>query len=242
MKPRALICDVYNTILRVGPPPPDAAQRWEQLWRSIFNSPPPLNLLQISLAASDSIAASHQRARQMGIAYPEVCWPAILQSALPDLAHLTAARLDQFVFDHMQLGRTLQLMPGAAETLLHCHRSGLLLGIASNAQSYTLRELRDLLAPAGVSSAIFNPQLCAWSFELGFSKPNPHFFRTLSARLEALGIPPRETLMAGDRLDNDIQPAQAQGWLTWLLGPKPSGRTSAAGSWLDLAQALAKYP
>ena len=33
MKTRAVIFDVYHTLLHVGPPPADAARRWEILWR-----------------------------------------------------------------------------------------------------------------------------------------------------------------------------------------------------------------
>ena len=58
---------------------------------------------------------------------------------------------------------------------------------------------------------MFDPELRFWSFENGFSKPDPHVFRILTARLEARGISPSETLMVGDRFDNDIEPARAHG-------------------------------
>jgi len=56
----------------------------------------------------------------------------------------------------------------------------------------------------------------------------------LTARLEARGISPTETLMVGDRLDNDIEPARAFGWHTWLLAAtKPTGG-QLGGNWRDL--------
>ena len=43
--------------------------------------------------------------------------------------------------------------------------------------------------------------------------------------------------MVGDRLDNDLEPARAQGWQTWHLTNAPSG--PGAGSWADLERWLA---
>jgi FMN phosphatase YigB (HAD superfamily) len=80
---------------------------------------------------------------------------------------------------------------------------------------------------------MFDRELRFWSFENGFSKPDPHVFRILTARLEARGISPAETLMVGDRLDNDIEPAKAQGWQTWQLTARKTH--NAAGNWRDLA-------
>ena len=90
----------------------------------------------------------------------------------------------------------------------------LLLGIVSDAQPYTLRELDEGLRSAGLSLAIFEKHLCLWSFEAGLYKPDPHVFRTLVFRLARRGIRPDETLVVGDRIDNDIEPARAQGFQT----------------------------
>ena len=108
-------------------------------------------------------------------------------------------------------------MPGVADTMRLLVKMGTLMGIASNAQAYTLRELSRELAVAGLDMGIFDPHLCFWSFEHGFSKPDPHVFRNLSARLQTRGINPENILMVGDRLDNDIEPALAQGWSGWHL-------------------------
>jgi len=49
------------------------------------------------------------------------------------------------------------------------------------------------------------------SAELGLSKPDPKIF---DAALSEAGCKPEEALMVGDRIDNDISPANAQGWYT----------------------------
>ncbi|MDR3632655.1 MAG: HAD family hydrolase [Isosphaeraceae bacterium] len=59
-------------------------------------------------------------------------------------------------------------------------------------------------------------EVLAFSEELGWSKPDPRLF--LHA-LKAAGAEPAECLMVGDRLDNDLVPAQGLGlataWLRW---------------------------
>jgi HAD superfamily hydrolase (TIGR01549 family) len=132
----------------------------------------------------------------------------------------------------MQIGRTLRLAGHAADCLRRLNEDGVPLGIASNAQAYTLRELDAALRSAGLNLSMFDPGLRFWSFEHGFSKPDPHVFRILAARLEARGISPAETLMVGDRLDNDIEPARAFGWQTWQLVPVKQNAKS--GNWHDL--------
>jgi putative hydrolase of the HAD superfamily len=95
-----------------------------------------------------------------------------------------------------------------------------------------LRELEKALATHALGMDLFESHLCFWSFEHGFSKPDPHVFQILTARFAALGISPREILMVGDRLDNDIEPAKAQGWRTWQFGP------AADGDWAGLREIL----
>jgi putative hydrolase of the HAD superfamily len=104
------------------------------------------------------------------------------------------------------------------------------LGIASNAQAYTGPELDAGLAEASLTSAVFAPDLVLWSWQLGFSKPDPYFFQVLLARLAARGIAPGEALMVGDRADNDIAPARAAGLMTWHLQAKGDGGWAALGA------------
>ena len=135
---------------------------------------------------------------------------------------------DEFLVRQVQASRTIELTAGTAALLRWLRERGLPLGIVSNAQAYTWRELELALAVHGLDLSLFERELCFLSFEHGFSKPDPHVFRILTARLEARGIRPAEILMVGDRLDNDIAPAQAHGWRVWHLtaddpGPGPGG-------------------
>jgi putative hydrolase of the HAD superfamily len=235
MKPRAIIFDVYRTILEVGPAPTDAETRWEALWRERLSRAARQTLGAFRAATEAAVAREHAAARAVGIAFPEVDWAAILRAALPEVAALDAAGQAEFAFRHSALGHTVRAMAGAAAVLRMLRGRGVALGIASNAQPYTLRELDEALAGTGAERAWFEPPLCFWSFDHGYSKPDPHVFRGLTARLRARGIAPDETLMVGDRVDNDIAPARAQGWQTWRLG---EGDGVSGGDWVQLAAAL----
>jgi FMN phosphatase YigB (HAD superfamily) len=228
MKIRAVIFDVYGTLLEVGAPPSNADVRWQKLFEEMLGTPPPLHRTEFSVRAGQIIAHRHAAARTSGIQWPEIVWPSVVLEVLPMLVRLSAKKRDEFLLRQMQIGRTLRLADGAAECLRQLNDNAILLGIASNSQAYTLRELTAALQGNGLNFSMFDHDLSFWSFEHGFSKPDPHVFRILTARLEARGIRPAETLMVGDRLDNDIEPAKVHGWRTWQLGAQ------ADGSWTEL--------
>ncbi len=236
MNPRAVIFDIYRTVLEVGPPPDDAEVRWAALWRErLGGGGARLTLAEFRAAAETEVAREHGAARALGLAYPEVDWPAVVRAVIPEVAALAAAEQADFVFRQTALSHTVRLMPGAVAVWRTLRERGVRLGIASNAQAYTLRELAEALAGTGAEPAWFEPALCFWSFEHGFSKPDAQVFRLLTARLRARGIATNETWMVGDRPDNDIAPAQAQGWQTWRLG---EGDGRSGGDWAQLAAAL----
>lgn len=232
MNLRAVIFDIYGTLLEVGPPPPDAEARWESLCRELLGAPPRLSRVAFSIACQRVIARQHQVARALGIRWPEVQWPDVVREVVPELARLPADRQEEFFLRHVQTGRTLKLRPATVDALRRFQAQPGLLGIASNAQAYTVRELTDALAPHRLGLELFATDLRVWSFEHGFSKPDPHMFRILTARLAARGIRPEETLMIGDRLDNDVEPARAFGWQTWQI--RAGAPAPGAGDWAAL--------
>jgi putative hydrolase of the HAD superfamily len=222
MKLRAVIFDLYGTLLDFGPPPPDAETRWGQVWQAAFGNAPRLTLLQFADECRGVVALEHTAARARGIGFPEVYWPDVVDAVLPEIAILPAAARADLPFYDADLAHTVHLMPGAADALRTAQAASLRLGLASNCQPYSLRELDRALATAGLSRDIFEPRLCFLSFEHGFSKPDPHVFRLLTARLRLLGLAPAETLMVGDRVDNDLEPARAHDWQTFAIGPDPA--------------------
>jgi FMN phosphatase YigB (HAD superfamily) len=233
---RAIICDVYKTILEVRNAPADADERWRALFTEALGSDPDLSLRELEARCRSIISEDHREARGRGIPFPEVNWPSVMKRALPMLDALPDEKLEALIFAHAQLCRTLQIMPHCCEVLRECAQRGILIGIASNAQAYTLQELRLALSEATLDAQIFQPDLTFWSFQHGFSKPDPHVFQILRARLKNRGIESSETLMIGDREDNDISPARATGWRTWQFST--SSNNSTRGDWRCLARAL----
>jgi len=217
MRLRAIIFDVYGTLLEVGTAPADADLRWQTLWREMLGAAPSLSRLELSVSCSRIISRQHQMARSRGIAWPEINWSSVLSEAVPEFNHLSEEKQHEFIRRHIETGHTTRLETSAIPLLKRLKQQGCLLGIASNAQEYTVRELSDKLAGQGLEMSCFESDLCFWSFEHGFSKPDPHVFQFLSARLELRGVSSAEIMMVGDRFDNDIEPAQKFGWRTWQL-------------------------
>lgn len=211
---KAVIWDVYGTILDVGPGPVDAERRWAELHSAAFGKTPVLSLAGFNAGCRVIVDRDHGAGRALGVEFPEVVWRDVVRRALPELGALSAAGEAEFLFRHMALLRSVRATDGVLDCLAGCRERGVLLGIASNAQAYTQREL----AECGVEIGWFERELRVWSFECGFSKPNPHVFRLLSARLAHRGIAPGEVLMVGDREDNDLTPARAAGWGTVRAG------------------------
>ena len=241
MKIRAAIFDIYDTLLERGPAPVDAEPRWQELWRRALGSSAPLGLGQFAGECERLVWSEHEAARALGVTHPEVFWPDILAKARPELAGLSKEAREDFAFRHGQLLHTARLMPGAADALKKLRRSQVLLGLASNAQPYTKRELENELAQVGLNPKMFHPALGLFSFELGFSKPDPHFFRLLRTRLHLIRIEAPQILFVGNRPENDLAPARAQGWQTWLISNTRdgSGAEGQTGTWAEFTKWLA---
>jgi FMN phosphatase YigB (HAD superfamily) len=231
---RAFVFDIYNTLLEVGPAPPDSEARWLRLCAGALGQTRAPSLAEFDARCLETDGMARAIARARGIQFPEPFWPDIARKVLPALESLSDDLLDDFLYEHARLQRTARLMPGAGEALAELRRRGAILGLCSNCQPYTLREMLPALARADLSMGIFDPQLCFYSFRAGFSKPDPKPFRILLHELAARQVTPAEALFAGDRLDKDISPAQAQGWRTWRLTTLPEG--ALGGDWFQFLE------
>ena len=95
------------------------------------------------------------------------------------------------------------LYPGVADLLEGLHR-GLKLGVIANQSEGTKRRLVSI----GIRQH-FDAILA--SAELGLKKPDPKIFASAAS---LAGFPGSNLAMVGDRIDNDIIPANAMGWTT----------------------------
>ena len=161
----------------------------------------PAALVELFEAA---IAAHHRRAQAQGIAWPEVDQRVLWADLLPGAA---AAAVQRVAVGYECRITPVWPMPSAAQVIAALQRSGIAVGIVSNAQFYTPLVLEALLPEVGV-----DPRLTVWSFEQAEAKPSPRLFAAAAERMAAHhGLRPRHLLMVGNDLRNDVWAAQRAG-------------------------------
>lgn len=101
----------------------------------------------------------------------------------------------------------IELRPGITDVLHRLHGAGLRLGLAANQPARIIAELDR----HGIGRLFTHREV---SGHHGYRKPDVRLF--LRA-LEDLGVAPAETVMVGDRIDNDIVPARLLGMRTVLI-------------------------
>ena len=103
------------------------------------------------------------------------------------------------------------LYPDALGCLHELHAAGYRLAIAANQPAPAEGVLRDMAVPF---------EFIGTSGGWGVAKPDPRFFARIVTSLE---LPPAEIAYVGDRLDNDVIPAQAAGMAAIFLRRGPWG-------------------
>ncbi len=204
LKFRAVIFDIYGTLLDAAAggvkPDPFTDPVLREILREFGHVPP--------LSPSTELHAAVLRHHAASLAaFPEidlrVLWREILAlEPGTDTAPLVEA-LEAAWHPATQ-------MPGVADTIQRLARSGISLGLLSNAQCNTLISLGGL-------KDFFAPELTLLSYQHGIAKPSPELFEIIAERLAGRGISPAETLYIGNDPLHDILPAAAAGFRTGLF-------------------------
>lgn len=206
---RAVAFDIYGTLLDAPAggvkPDPFADPVLREVLRQHGHEPSASPSADLHAAVLRHHAASD-------LPYPEidlrVLWREVL--SLPPEADTTALVLETEAAWH-----PATLIPGAAAAVQRLSRSGLTLGLLSNAQCNTLGSLGGL-------ADLFSPEFILLSYQQGISKPAPELFEMLADRLAGRGITPAETLYIGNDPLQDIAPAAAAGFRTALFTGHPA--------------------
>jgi putative hydrolase of the HAD superfamily len=168
---------------------------------------------KVSQLIQETIAREHDRLRTQGIDYPEVdileIWRSIL--SWDDLSRLKA-----FAQEYESVINPVCPMPGLQNLLKACHKSGLTMGIISNAQFYTQDLLETMLAGSLVAWG-FNPQLVFYSYQFKRAKPSVRLFEMAAERLLDCRLQPEVGLYVGNDMRNDVLPAKTVGFQTALF-------------------------
>ena len=215
LKFRAVIFDIYGTLLDAAPggvkPDPFADPLLRDILREFGHEPP--------VSPSSELHAAVLRHHAAAVAaFPEIdlriLWREILSlEPSTDTASLVAATEAGW--------HPAKHMDGAADVVQRLARSGISLGLLSNAQCNTLASLGGL-------EDFFAPELTLLSYQHGIAKPSPELFQIMTERLAGRGISPAETLYIGNDPLHDILPAAAVGFCTALFTgtAEPMGNTA----------------
>jgi putative hydrolase of the HAD superfamily len=216
-RPRALILDVYGTLLasaagEVGSASELPDVRLDELAVVLEEFGVSLLPEDFETALKREVLADHAKSRGAGIPYPEVdasdIFARVSGLAPAEARFLGAAR--EAVLN------PAAPMPGAEEILAKARGAGLALGIVSNAQYYT-HPLLEAAFGASLADMGIEEDLCVWSWRLGRAKPDIELFHILARGLAARGISPGQALYVGNDLLNDMLPARDAGYGTALF-------------------------
>lgn len=122
--------------------------------------------------------------------------------------------------------RVSDLFPDVAGALAAVRAAGYLIGIAGNQPA----AIEGFLLQSGLPADII-----ASSEGWGIEKPAPRFFARVA---EVANLPPSEIAYVGDRVDNDVLPANAAGMVSVFLPRGPWGAIHTA--WPEAAQAAVR--
>ncbi|MGL4399316.1 MAG: HAD family hydrolase, partial [Luteolibacter sp.] len=208
---RAVIFDIYGTLLIAPPggaqPDPFADPVLRDILRSFHHTPP-------TSPSSELHAAVLRHHAAAGVEFPEID----LRVLWREILHLPSGTDTTALVEALEAAwHPARPMPGAEQVIGTLARSGLSLGLLSNAQSNTLTAL-------GGISDLFAPELTILSYQHGIAKPSPALYQILTDRLAGRGISPAETLFVGNDPLHDILPAAAAGFQTALFTGHPDSR------------------
>jgi len=207
--PKAVLFDVYGTLLQRLPSPRDQRELRTSIRRNGLGMTP--DALRRALEAE--IAREHGRLKENGVAHPEVRIEDIWRALFPSLG---PAELRTVIVQYEIAAHPCWPMPGSRRLIAALLRRGLRLGIVSNAQFYTPLHFAALLGgrPEDIG---FSRELCFYSWTGGHAKPSPRMFEEAAAALGSAGVPRNEVLMVGNDPANDIEAGARAGFMTVLV-------------------------
>ena len=160
-----------------------------------------------------TIRARHSELRGSGVDFPEVEIDRIWETILPGLPY---DKIRSFAIEFELIVNPIYPMPHLRKTLRACSKSGVILGIISNAQFYTPL-LFEWFLQAGLRDMGFVPELTIFSFKEGRAKPSVALFERAAERLTIHGVKHASVLYVGNDMLNDMLPAKQVGFITALF-------------------------
>jgi putative hydrolase of the HAD superfamily len=170
-----------------------------------------------------TIRSHHDRERSHGIDYPEVDILEVWRDCIDEMTRQDWMDSVAADFDLRQLAVEYEVrtnatwpMPGLLDCLDQLREAGLIIGIISNAQFYTLQMFLGLLGatPEGLG---FDPEMQFYSFRHLRAKPGTFLFELAVKALAKCGVAAEKVIYIGNDMLNDVQAAQNVGFRTALF-------------------------
>jgi putative hydrolase of the HAD superfamily len=150
-------------------------------------------------------------------------WRRIIAAVFHELSAADAEDLFQSLWQHFAQPQHWQLYEDVSPAIRRLKDNGLRLGIASNFDARLIEIVNAKPALAACEQVFISSQV-------GFVKPDPRFFATVSSQLE---VPPSQILLVGDDELADVQGARAAGWQTLWLNRRATAQDDRAIATLE---------
>ena len=159
------------------------------------------------------ISEIHGRLREIGIRQPEVLIEYVWRDILSDMGIQVSIEEARSIAIYREMkANPVAAFTGAARCLAKLKRKNIRIGLVSNSQFYTLPILSETLEID--LKQVFDPDCVFLSYELGFAKPDPHFFLMAKTRIAIEDISPREAVVVGNDWINDVRASKRFGFQT----------------------------
>ena len=211
--PRAVLVDVYGTLLATGLGEVAATEEATPDTTAPVSATPRYTFPEgFTTGLHAVIAEDHKKARAAGLPWPEVDAISVFMRVLG----LDAIGAAKACVAWECLANPCAAMPGAADFLACCRKAALPLGIVSNAQFYTPLFIK---AAFGLDTASLGLEesLSFWSYRTGRAKPDRFMYDQAAQALAARGIAAENALYVGNDALNDCAAAGEAGFMTALF-------------------------
>ncbi len=220
---RCVLFDVYGTLVISGSGDVGTAGAVDQqtaLDESLAACD--ITLPDKGILAADRITAvvreHHRRAKEEGVAYPEVdileVWSEVLEGA--GVRNADRETLKRLAIEYDARINPVWPMPGMEEVLRAIRDRNMIMGIVSNAQFYTPLMLSAFTGKPCADLG-FKEEICVWSWQSREGKPSKNLYRKALSVLDEWGIRSSDVLYVGNDMRNDIWPSSELGCRTALF-------------------------
>jgi putative hydrolase of the HAD superfamily len=192
---RWVLFDAVGTLIHPDPPVANAYHAAGQRFGSRLS----INEIHERFAAA--LAANYSGGGPTSEDHEHVRWRSIVSEVMHDVASAREA-IFEHLWEHFAKPQHWRLYDDVPETLSELRRRGFQLGIASNFDN----RLRGIVEG---HSALKHCAEVFVSSDVGFTKPDPRFFRAIESRL---GVDSAQLALVGDDEVSDVQGATSAGW------------------------------